>query len=391
MAEKKKAKPRSVPQSFVISQYFGFNEIDLPEVKKDDMVKAKSLRKGYAYIDKCLPPLEEHIALLRDYKEQEQIKKRPLPLMVCFEGQAKGSHKKNRKKPGESIHNLHIIGTPKSIADAILIKTALCILQETGHNNLSLEINSVGGKESLAQFNRELTNYYKKHLPSLSTSCRQLFKDGAHSLVTCGTVPGEIKSEAPSPFTFLSDTSREHFKEVLEYLETQNIPYEINKDILGDPHYTTHTVFTIVDSKTGKILASGSRFNMLGKKIGIRKDIPCASVTLHLTKNKNVRASEMPDLRKSKFYFIQFGFEAKLKSLEVIELLRKVKIPVYQSLSQDKISSQLEIAKKMKFPYVLIMGHKEAQDNTVLVRNLESHSQVAVPIQDLPAYLKKLK
>lgn len=391
--EKKKSdkpKAKSVPQTFVISQYFGFSNINLPEVTKDDMLKAKSIRKGYAYVDKCLPPLEEQIALLRDFRDGD-AKGRAHPLMVCAEGQSKGPHKKNRKKPGQKIYNLHIIGTPKSIADALLIKTALCILEESGYKDLSLSINSIGGKESLSQFNRELTNYYKKNISNLNSNCRQIFKEGAHSLVTCGSVPVEISNEAPSPFTFLSEPNREHFKEVLEFLEKQNTPYEINKDILGDPHYSTHTVFTIVDPKSGKILASGSRYNMLAKKTGHKKDIPCACVTIHLTKDKNVKSSELPDLKKSKFYFIQVGFEAKLKSLEVIELLRKAKIPVYQSLVQDRISVQLEIARKMRFPFVLIMGHKEAHDGTILVRNLETHSQSIVRVEDLPEFIKKHK
>lgn len=386
----KKNTKKAISKSFVISQYFGFHSMSLPAVNKEDMTKAKSIRKGYTYIDKCLPPLEEQLALLRDYKDSD-VKNEPHPLMLCTEGQARGSHKKRRKRPGEKIYNLHIIGTPKSIADAILIKTALCILEEAGHKNMSLNINSVGGKESLTQFNRELSNYYKKHLHELNPTCKQVFKDGTHALVNCGQVSEELQVSAPSPFTFLSDSSREHFREVLEYLETQDIPYEINKDVLGDPHYSTNTVFTIIDEKTGKILASGSRYNGLAKKVGIRKDVPCAVVTLNVDKDKTVSPRQLPDLSKSKFYFIQLGFDAKLKSLEVIEALRKAKIPVYQSLSKDKISSQLQIAKKMKFPYILVMGQQEAKEGVVLVRDIHSHSQEAVKIEDLPKHLKKLK
>ena len=40
-------------------------------------------------------------------------------------------------------------------------------------------------------------------------------------------------------------------------------------------------------------------------------------------------------MKKPKIYFIQIGFEAKLKSLSVIEVLRKAHIPIIQSLSVD--------------------------------------------------------
>ena len=71
-------------------------------------------------------------------------------------------------------------------------------------------------------------------------------------------------------------------------------------------------------------------------------------------------------------------------------MLRQAKIPVHQSISRDKITTQLAKAKRYKVPYVLIMGQKEAHDGTVVVRDVESHSQISVPIKELANYLKHL-
>ena len=64
-------------------------------------------------------------------------------------------------------------------------------------------------------------------------------------------------------------------------------------------------------------------------------------------------------LKKPKIYFIQLGPEAKLKSLNIIEILRKAHIPIAQSLSKDSLGSQLAIAEKLAiFPIPLFSSQR---------------------------------
>lgn len=387
MAAKKKTKQPST-NAFVISQYFGFDGFDLPEVTKDDIKKAKSIRKGCNFVDGCMPPVEEHAALLRHIQETDS-KEKPLPLFLYSEGQPKGGHKKKRRT--SKTVSLSIVGTPKSIAEAILIKTAQCILKEEGYKDVTIKINSVGNKDAQQQFLKEINQHYRKYINQMNATCRQSFKDGVHSLVTCGVdMPEEFTVDAPQSMSYLTDEDRRHFKEVVEFLESQDVPYEIDPHLLGDPHYSNHTVFSIVDSKTGAVLAKGSRFDILAKKIGNRKGLPSAHATITIPKLKKAKAKG-PNIHDSKFYFIQIGPDAKRKSLHLIDQLREANVPVYQSLSRDRLSTQLQIAARKKFPYVIIMGQKEAQDNTVTVRDMINHSQVIVPVAELVKHLKKLK
>ena len=225
----------------------------------------------------------------------------------------------------------------------------------------------------------------------LSPTCKQLFKDSTHSLVSCGNRSVEkLSEEAPSSLEFLNESNRKHFSEVIEFLESENIPYEINKNLLGDPYYSSHTIFTIINKKNGKIVATGTRCNQLQKRIGIRKELPSTSMTMLLNKPKKTSKTDLPSKEKYKFCFIQLGNDAKFKALEIIDTLRKAKIPIYQSLTRDKLSSQLELAQRNRVPYILLMGQKEAMDNTVVVRDTRTHSQISVPIKNLVVHLKKL-
>ena len=96
-------------------------------------------------------------------------------------------------------------------------------------------------------------------------------------------------------------------------------------------------------------------------------------------------------IKKPKVCFIQLGFEAKLKSLAVIEILRKAKIAIAHSLPKDSLAAQLAAAEKMGTPYTIIFGQKEAMEGTVIVRNMENRSQETVKIENLAEYIKKIK
>jgi histidyl-tRNA synthetase len=96
-------------------------------------------------------------------------------------------------------------------------------------------------------------------------------------------------------------------------------------------------------------------------------------------------------MKKPKIYFIQLGSEAKLKSLNIIEILRKAHVPIAQSLSKDSLGSQLAIAEKLGVPYALIFGVKEALEDSVIVRDMSNRSQETVKLSKLLDYLKEIK
>ena len=92
----------------------------------------------------------------------------------------------------------------------------------------------------------------------------------------------EATSEQGLPETIgaLSDLSRAHFKEVLEYLEVFNVAYKIRPDLFSNKTHASHAVFEIreglgnVGKRDEKVLAYGYRYNYLARKIGGKRDIP---------------------------------------------------------------------------------------------------------------------
>jgi histidyl-tRNA synthetase len=89
--------------------------------------------------------------------------------------------------------------------------------------------------------------------------------------------------------------------------------------------------------------------------------------------------------------FVQLGIDSKLLSLDIIERLRRVSIPLYLSLAKDRLGAQVSSIEKYHTPYVIVVGKKEAVEKTAIVRHNDTHSQDVVPLEDLPKYMKKIE
>ncbi len=394
-----------------VAVYYGFKPIST-HILENEGIFTGSIGEGTDIIDKEMYTLKtkggDHLALspehtaplMRAYIEHG-MQSMPQPVMMYHYGPVFRHDKPQRGRYRQFYQfDADVLGSDKSIMDALVIKTCMSILEEAGANNLSVDINSIGDKECRNGYVRELTNYYKKNLASLPAIDRERLKTNPLRILDSKEEKTkEINEQAPDAISFLCPSCKKHFKEVLEYLEEMNIGYNINKNLVRGLSYYSRTVFEIIEQKGGEdgtplALAGGGRYDYLARQVGGKKDVPAVGFSIGVDRivaspwYKNL----LPRiLKKPKIYFIQLGSEAKLKSLNIIEILRKAHIPIAQSLSKDSLGSQLAIAEKLAIPYAIIFGVKEALDNSVIVRDMSNRSQDTVKLPKLLEYLKELK
>lgn len=393
-----------------VAMYYGFKPIETP-IMEQESLWVSGVGEGTDIVDKEMYTLktkggdklalrpEYTASIMRAYFEKGMVSM-PQPVMLYSYGPVyRHDNPQNGRYREFRQFNLEVLGTEKSIADALIIKTAVSILEEAGAKDIIIDINSIGDKESRPAYIKELTNYYKKHIADLSPIDRERLKTNPLRILDSKD-PRTIKinENAPDSIASLSANGKKHFKQVLEYLDQMEIPYRINKNLVRGLSYYTHTVFEIIELGDGTeaplALGGGGRYDYLAKTLGAKKDVPAMGMAFGV--DRIVEASWFKNLeprimKKPKIYFIQLGFEAKLKSLNVIEQLRTAHIPIMQSISKDTLAVQLAIAEKSGAPYALIFGHKEAIDNTVIVRDMQNRKQETIKLSNLPEYLKKLK
>ncbi|MDE2021998.1 MAG: hypothetical protein KGI71_03795, partial [Patescibacteria group bacterium] len=196
---------------------------------------------------------------------------------------------------------------------------------------------------------------------------------------------------APQAMEYLTEEERRRFWELLEYLEVFGLPYELNAQVLGSRDMWSHSLYEIsgVDEETGAriAIAFGGRNDPLATRIAGRHT-PSAMITISCEVRGSSRVKRqmrgLPGI-----YFAHLGAEARRRSLSVMENLRRAAIPVHHGLCYERIGEQMAVARNLAVPYVLIMGHKEAMEGTILVREVATNSQEAVPVPELPNYIKR--
>ncbi len=378
-----------------IAIHYGFNVIKPPHINPADVSKSKQFKDFDHYGDAL-----EKVALTQWYLN-ERLDLETQPVAIHYKKPLVGSPIK--KKPNVEMYGFEIMGSSRPTSEALLIKCVLAVLEELGHGDLYIDINSIGDKESIARFEKELGSYYRKNGHTLSPKMRQEFKKNQHVFFKTLTEENkEFIQNVPETIGSLSDISRTHFKEVLESLESFDVMYKIKPSILSNKLYAAYTAFEIRQTAPqkigvevvgeGELLAFGYRYNHLAKKLGAKREVPSVGVTIIIKKNKIPKKKVLiKNIKKPKFYLAQLGNSAKLKALNVVEMLRKNKIPVYHSITKDKITGQLNGAEYMKASHVLIMGQKEAIENTMVVRDLSNREQETVSLENLPHFLRNIK
>jgi histidyl-tRNA synthetase len=294
----------------------------------------------------------------------------------------------------EPAITFHVFNVPKSIAESILIQTNRALATELGHADHIVHINSLGDTDSITRYTRELTTFLRKRIDALPPEARERLKQHALSaLIYLIEIDHEIASRAPNPLEYLSDQSRKHFRDIIEFLDMSSIAYEINPKLLGNHEYYSDALFQIVphtisEPDSAHVTIRGGRFDEFVFR-STKKRTPAVGSVARL--HNKTAPSRLPrvHLETPSVYVIQLGFGPKLRTLLLVDELRRIGIRVWQDLANDSLSAQLRDAENKNVSHVVIMGQKEYVDGTVILRDMKARKQEAVPFDQLPKILKK--
>jgi histidyl-tRNA synthetase len=301
-------------------------------------------------------------------------------------------------RTGESAVSLHIVNVQKSIAEAILIQTVRAFISDLGYDNHIVRVNSLGDQDSVARYTRELTSFMRKRIDELPVSARELMREHVFdALIHLIEKEHELADKSPNPMEYLSDQSRRHFREIVEYLDMSDTPYEIDPKLIGHHQCYSDTLFAIdlKNENAGPLPDSplyirGGRYDTFVSRMS-KVRVPAAGAVIVLRDRRApLRQPRMTNDSVSSIFMVQLGFAPKIKSLLIIEALRRAGISVHQDIVSDSLGAQLKKAEDGNIRYAIIIGQKEYVDNMVILRDLKARNQELVPIPSLVAQLKRM-
>jgi histidyl-tRNA synthetase len=280
--------------------------------------------------------------------------------------------------------NFDVFGEQDPILDAQLIQLAYRVLTSLGIKNIQFQINSIGCPKCRKDYQELLVAYFESKKQKLCQNCKKRLETNPLRILDCKEDKCmQVSAMAPQSIDHLCTECRDHFKKVLEYLDELDLPYIINPNLVRGLSYYTKTVFEIWSSDAeGKkySLGGGGRYDYLIEELG-GEHVPAIGFALGMDRlvaeMKRVHAKAYIE-PKPRVFLAQLGDLAKKKSLNIFAELQRNNILTAESFGRGSLKSQLRLADRLGVEITLIIGQKEALDETVIIKDMVSGTQETV-------------
>lgn len=389
-----------------IAEDFGFDRIDTP-VLEDASLFLRGLGKVTDIVEKEMYVFEDRDAdkvalrpentasVVRAYL-QHGMWNQPQPMKLWYWGPM---FRHERPQEGRQRQfwqaGFEVLGDSSPVIDAMVIQMTYLLYSEFGLP-VTMHINSMGMPDDRTRYKMELVQYYRSHRNAICENCKaRLMKNPLRVLDCKEEVCQPIKDNAPQIVDYLSNESRDHFMKVLEYLDELGIPYFLNHTLVRGLDYYTRTVFEVVtsDEEQGAqtALCGGGRYDLLVEELGGK---PTAAFGVapgveRLINQLKKRQSPLPPKREPQVYVAQLGDLSRRKAMLLFARLRAEGIMADQDFSKGSLKAQLESANAKKIPFAFVIGQKEVQEGTVIMRDMDSGVQETVDFNKAPQILKR--
>ncbi len=389
------------------SQEYGFRRIDLPTVEFAHLY-LRTVGEGTDIMDKeiylfntrggdrvALRP-EMTAGLCRAYIEHGMgVLPKPVKLFSVgpvfrYDRPQEGRYREHWQA------NFDMFGESDSILDAQTIQLAYRVVRQLGLKNIEFQVNSIGTPESRREYEKALVRYLEAQKNKLCQNCRERLMTNPMRVLDCKEDKCiQLTAHAPQSLDYLDQESRDHFKHLLEYLDELDLPYVINTRLVRGLDYYTRTVFEIRSTDTeGKqySLGGGGRYDRLIEGLG-GEPTPAIGFGLGLDriviemKRTQVKPYQEP---KPRVFLAQLGDMAKKKSLKMFSELEKNGILIAESFGRGSLKSQMRVANRLGAEVTIIIGQKEALDDTAIVKDMVSGTQETVTHERLMDAVKKI-
>lgn len=315
-----------------------------------------------------------------------------LPLRFFYQGPM-FRYERPQKGRLRQFHTVgvELLGESDPRGDIECISLACLYLKKLNiQQTITLEINSIGDKESREQHKKALIDYLTPLKNKLSEdSHKRLNKNPLRILDSKEIQDIELLKESPKIQNFLNPQSKQFFKDILNGLDALKIPYKINPFLVRGLDYYNHCVFEFKsDSKqmgAQNTILAGGRYDNLIQTISKGED--CVhGVGWSAGIERLCFLINSPSTLKRPISLVSLGKDAEQLSQKLGWELRLAGFTVFHPRATGNLSKKIKRSIQMKAKYALIFGPEEIKKNILSVKDLDQQSQVSVDINKVTSY-----
>ena len=288
------------------------------------------------------------------------------------------------------FHQLGVecFGSKNPATDVETIAMAYQLFNTLGIKEVTLHLNSLGNTESRLAYRQALIDYLTPMRESLSKDSQRRLDENPLRVLDSKEKEDKVAVEnAPSILDYLDEESQAHFDEVRAMLDSLNIPYVIDTNMVRGLDYYNHTIFEFITTidKSELTICAGGRYDSLveyfggPETAGFGFGLGLERLLLVLDK----QGIELPVEENLDVYIAVLGSGANGKALELVQAIRYQGFKAERDYLGRKIKAQFKSADTFKAKTVITLGESEVESGQVNVKNNATREEVTVSFEEL--------
>ena len=288
------------------------------------------------------------------------------------------------------FHQLGVecFGSKNPATDVETIAMAYQLFNTLGIKEVTLHLNSLGNTESRLAYRQALIDYLTPIRESLSKDSQRRLDENPLRVLDSKEKEDKVAVEnAPSILDYLDEESQAHFDEVRTMLDSLNIPYVIDTNMVRGLDYYNHTIFEFITTidKSELTICAGGRYDSLveyfggPETAGFGFGLGLERLLLVLDK----QGIELPVEESLDVYIAVLGSGANGKALELVQAIRYQGFKAERDYLGRKIKAQFKSADTFKAKTVITLGESEVESGQVNVKNNATREEVTVSFEEL--------
>ena len=284
-------------------------------------------------------------------------------------------------------------GSDSPMLDAEIISYAVSVIKALKIKDVTVHINSIGDKESKVMYRDALVKYLEKDINTLCTDCQNRYLTNPLRILDCKVDKDtNLLQKAPKPLDYLNEASKNHFDKLLAYLDSMEIKYIVDKNLVRGLDYYTHTVFEVnANLETlgaQNTICGGGRYSHLVSSLG-GPDIPGVGFAFGL--ERLMLALESLNFKGESdylhLYIIVLGEEQKADGIKMLNRCRLGGLFSDIDFLDKSLKAQFKQADNLNARFVAIYGETEKANDQINLKDKDSGKEVTINKHQLYNYI----
>lgn len=201
-------------------------------------------------------------------------------------------------------------------------------------------------------------------------------------------------ADAPLMLDHLCDACREHFAQVRAVLDALAVPYELNPRMVRGLDYYTRTTFEFVHPMLGAQsgMGGGGRYDGLMAELGGQS---LSGIGFGIGVDRTLLAAQAEGITvgnpaRCEIYGVPMGSVASVRLATLAGELRRAGYRVDMAYGGRALKTAMRAADASGAALALVLGDRELEQGTVVVRDLRTGDQTPCPMGDLLQVVRPL-